>query len=76
MSEFKEEILNIIKEDIHSSLRFTKIKQLIIDYQQSQLKGFKYCPHCGDKLEHKISTDENTDKVCKSELCKKQRHER
>ena len=42
-----------------------------IDDFQPQLKGFKFCPQCGDKLEHQISTDASTDKVCKSELCKK-----
>ena len=38
---------------------------------ESQLKGFNFCPHCGDKLEYTISTDVSTDKVCKSVLCKK-----
>lgn len=29
----------------------------------------RYCPYCGTKLEHKITTDANTQKVCKDPLC-------
>ena len=55
-------------------IQFTKALSECINENlrlESQLKGFKFCPQCGDKLEHQISTDASTDKVCKSELCKK-----
>lgn len=33
-------------------------------------EGYNYCPYCGDKLQHKIETDSNSPKECKSYGCK------
>ena len=49
---------------------YHKILDEICSISQFQLKGFKYCPHCGSELEHKVITDINTDKVCENALCK------
>ena len=60
-----------LKLKLNSKFLKGQVIELMNDFAQSQLEGFNFCPHCGYKLEHKISTDANTDKVCKSVLCKK-----
>ena len=45
-------------------------ENLRLESQLEERENYKYCPYCGNKLEHQISTDANTDKVCKSVLCK------
>lgn len=36
----------------------------------SELENAPFCPYCGTKKEHKLSTDINSDLVCKNILCR------
>jgi len=43
--------------------------EMLQAYADEGKKGFKYCPYCGSKLQHKIETDANSPLECKSQLC-------